>query len=36
VAASVVDGPQSVVFRQAHNRLHAFRALLQLLVTEAT
>jgi ornithine carbamoyltransferase len=34
VAASVVDGPQSVVFAQAHNRLHAFRALLQLLVEE--
>ena len=32
VAASVVDGPQSVVFLQAHNRLHAFRGLLWWLV----
>ncbi|HZQ29273.1 MAG TPA: ornithine carbamoyltransferase [Acidimicrobiales bacterium] len=28
VAAEVVDGPQSVVWRQAHNRMHAFRGLL--------
>jgi ornithine carbamoyltransferase len=28
VAADVVDGPQSVVWRQAHNRMHAFRGLL--------
>jgi ornithine carbamoyltransferase len=28
VTASVVDGPQSRVFRQAHNRLHSFRGLL--------
>ena len=27
VAASVIDGPQSVVIPQAHNRLHAFRAI---------
>ena len=27
VAASVIDGPQSVVIAQAHNRLHSFRAL---------
>ncbi len=27
VAASVIDGPRSVVIPQAHNRLHAFRAL---------
>jgi ornithine carbamoyltransferase len=26
VAASVIDGPASVVIQQAHNRLHAFRA----------
>jgi ornithine carbamoyltransferase len=34
VAASVVDGPQSVVFPQAHNRLHAFRGLLRFLLEE--
>jgi ornithine carbamoyltransferase len=27
VAASVIDGPASVVIQQAHNRLHSFRAL---------
>jgi ornithine carbamoyltransferase len=27
VAASVIDGPASVVIRQAHNRLHTFRGL---------
>ncbi len=36
VAASVVDGPQSSVFRQAHNRLHAFRGLLRFLLEDAT
>jgi ornithine carbamoyltransferase len=36
VAASVVDGPQSWVFRQAHNRLHAFRGLLRFLLEDAT
>jgi ornithine carbamoyltransferase len=35
VAASVVDGPHSVVFPQAHNRLHAFRGLLRFLLEEA-
>jgi ornithine carbamoyltransferase len=35
VAASVVDGPQSVVFHQAHNRLHSVRGLLSWLVEEA-
>ncbi len=35
VAASVVDGVQSVVFTQAHNRLHAFRGLLRFLLEEA-
>lgn len=34
VAASVVDGPQSRVFAQAHNRLHAFRGLLRFLLEE--
>jgi ornithine carbamoyltransferase len=32
VTASVADGPQSVVFTQAHNRLHAFRGLLRFLL----
>jgi ornithine carbamoyltransferase len=32
VAGSVIDGPQSVVFRQGHNRLHASRGLLAFLV----
>jgi ornithine carbamoyltransferase len=35
VAASVVDGPQSRAFPQAHNRLHAFRGLLRFLLEEA-
>jgi ornithine carbamoyltransferase len=34
VSASVVDGDQSVVFRQAHNRLHAFRGLLRFLLAD--
>jgi ornithine carbamoyltransferase len=32
VAASVIDGPRSRVFRQGHNRLHAARAALAFLV----
>jgi ornithine carbamoyltransferase len=32
VVASVVDGPQSVVFAQAHNRLASFRGLLWWLI----
>jgi ornithine carbamoyltransferase len=32
VAASVIDGPQSAVWQQAHNRLHAARAVLTHLV----
>jgi ornithine carbamoyltransferase len=35
VAASVVDGPQSRAFPQAHNRLHAFRGLLRFLLEDA-
>lgn len=31
VAASVIDGPQSVVFQQGHNRLHAARGALAFL-----
>jgi ornithine carbamoyltransferase len=34
VAASVVDGPQSRVYAQAHNRMHAFRGLLSWLVEQ--
>ncbi len=34
VAASVVDGPQSVVYQQAHNRMHSFRGLLSWLVEQ--
>lgn len=34
VAASVVDGAGSLVIRQAHNRLHAFRGLLRFLLEE--
>jgi ornithine carbamoyltransferase len=33
-AASVVDGDQSVVFAQAHNRLHSVRGLLSWLLDE--
>ena len=36
IAASVVDGPQSRVFPQAHNRLHAFRGLLRFLLEDQT
>jgi ornithine carbamoyltransferase len=32
IAASVIDGPQSFVFDQAENRLHAQKALLAFLV----
>ncbi len=35
VAASVVDGDRSVVFAQAHNRLHSVRGLLSWLLEEA-
>ena len=36
IAASVVDGPQSAVWRQAENRLHAARGLLLWLVEAAS
>jgi len=32
VAADVVDGPQSVIFEEAENRLHVQKALLILLL----
>jgi ornithine carbamoyltransferase len=32
VAAEVIDGPQSVVFRQAENRLHVQKAILSLML----
>ena len=32
VAAEVIDGPQSVVFQQAHNRMHAARGALTFLL----
>ena len=32
VSASVADGPQSRIFKQAHNRMHAFRGLVSWLV----
>lgn len=34
VTASVIDGPQSVVWDQAENRLHAQKALIELLMTK--
>jgi ornithine carbamoyltransferase len=35
IAASVIDGPRSVVFDQAENRLHAQKALLAFLLADA-
>lgn len=32
VSADVIDGPQSVVFEQAHNRMHAVRAVMAFLM----
>ena len=34
IAASVIDGPHSVVFDQAENRLHAQKALLAFLLEQ--
>jgi len=34
VAAEVIDGPQSVVWEQAGNRLHSQKALIELLLTQ--
>jgi ornithine carbamoyltransferase len=36
IAADVVDGPRSVVWRQAENRLHAARGLLLWLLEHAS
>ncbi len=32
VSASVIDGPQSVVYQQGHNRLHSARAIMAFLL----
>ena len=34
VAANVIDGPQSVVWDQAENRLHSQKALIEFLLTQ--
>jgi ornithine carbamoyltransferase len=34
VAEEVIEGPQSVVFDQAENRLHAQKAVLALILAE--
>jgi len=36
IAADVIDGPQSAVWDQAENRLHAQKALLELLLADGT
>ena len=35
ITAEVLDGPQSVVWQQAANRMHATRALIAMLLEEA-
>jgi ornithine carbamoyltransferase len=35
VASSVIDGPQSKIYQQAHNRMHAARGVLAFLMGEA-
>jgi ornithine carbamoyltransferase len=35
VSAEVLEGPSSVVWQQAENRMHAARALFQLMLAEA-
>ncbi len=35
VSAEVLEGPASVVWQQAENRMHAARALFQLMIAEA-
>jgi ornithine carbamoyltransferase len=34
VSAEVIDGPQSIVWEQAENRLHAQKALLEFLLVK--
>ena len=34
VTAEIADGPQSIIFQQAHNRLHAQKAILVKLLKE--
>ena len=36
VSAEVADGPQSVIFDQAENRLHVQKAIMMLLMAERT
>ena len=35
VSAEVIDGPQSVVWDEAENRLHAQKALIEFLLSES-
>ena len=35
VSADVIDGPQSAVFQQGHNRMHAARAVLSFALSES-
>ena len=36
VSADVIDGPQSAVFQQGHNRMHAARGALAFVLSEVT